>query len=39
MEKIELICESGSLVEKCKLVKPDLDEDVIRRLNLLESYD
>lgn len=39
MEKRQLVAEAGSLVDKCVAVKPDMDDDLRKRLMLLEQYD
>lgn len=39
MEKIVLTAEPGSIVDKCVAAKPDMDEDLRKRLTLLEEYD
>ena len=39
MEKTTLIAESGTIVDKSITVKPDMDDDLRKRLMLLEQYD
>ena len=39
MEKIVLVAESGSILDKCLAAKPDIDENLQKRLTLLEQYD
>jgi hypothetical protein len=39
MEKITLVAEPGSIVDKCLAAKPDMDDDLQKRLTLLEQYD
>ena len=37
--KIALVAPPGSILDKCRDAKPDLDGDLARRLTLLEEYD
>lgn len=39
MEKIVLVAESGSILDKCLVAQPDLNDDLQKRLTLLEQYD
>ncbi|MFE9801581.1 hypothetical protein ACFYP6_22395 [Streptomyces goshikiensis] len=39
MEKIILTAEHGSIVDTCLTAKPDMDDDLRKRLTLLEEYD
>jgi hypothetical protein len=39
MEKISLVAEPSSIVERCKTAKKDIDDELVKRLYLLEQYD
>lgn len=39
MEKINLVAEPGSILSKCQAAMPGMDDDLKRRLTLLEEYD
>ncbi|MFF4607895.1 hypothetical protein ACFY12_34805 [Streptomyces sp. NPDC001339] len=39
MEKKTLVADAGSIVNKCLAAKPDMDDDLRKRLALLEEYD
>lgn len=39
MEKMALVAEPGAILEKCLVVRPDMGEDLRKRLTLLEQYD
>ncbi|WP_405889721.1 hypothetical protein OG427_06615 [Streptomyces sp. NBC_00133] len=39
METKTLVAEPGSLVEKCLAVNPEMDDELRKRLTLLEEYD
>ncbi|MGH3856371.1 MAG: hypothetical protein ACRDR6_23350 [Pseudonocardiaceae bacterium] len=39
MEKMTLIAEPGSILKKCLVAKPNMDDDLQKRLILLEQYD
>lgn len=36
MKMVILMAEPGSILEKCRAAKPDMDEDLQKRLTLLE---
>lgn len=39
MEKTTLVAEPGSIVDKCLAANPEVDDDLSKRLLLLEQYD
>lgn len=39
MQKTTLVAEQGSIVDKCLAAKPDMDDELRKRLMLLEQYD
>lgn len=39
MDKIELVAEPGSILDRCVVAKADIDDDLRKRLGLLEEYD
>lgn len=39
MDKTTVVAEQGSILDKCLAFKPDIDQDLQRRLTLLEEYD
>src|SRR4051812_47164561 len=39
MQKVVLVAQRGTILDRCVAAKPNLDEDVKRRLVLLEDYD
>ncbi|MBV9011155.1 MAG: hypothetical protein JO272_03740 [Pseudonocardiales bacterium] len=39
MEKITLVAEPGSILKKCLAAKPGMNEEIQKRLALLEQYD
>jgi hypothetical protein len=39
LERIRLVAEPDSIVSKCRAAKSDIDDDLVRRLRLLEQYD
>ncbi len=39
MQQTTLVAEPGAIVDKCLSVKPDIDDDLRKRLMLLEQYD
>lgn len=39
LEKITVQAKPGSIVDRCRAAKPDMEADTLRRLELLEQYD
>lgn len=39
MDKIKLMAEPGSIFDKCLVAFPDMDDDLRKRLRMLEEYD